>query len=84
MKKPPHKPRLLDVYRLPGFRVRSRLDRYECKPPVFVITFDRRQKKRDAAGAGKPVKAHMIGVGIGRAILAAATTKSIWTSRCAA
>ena len=84
MKKPPHKPRLLDVYRLPGFKVRSRLDRYECTPPVFVITFDRRQKKRVAAGAEKLVKERMIDAGIGRAILAALTTRSIWTSRCAA
>jgi hypothetical protein len=82
MKKPANKPRLLDVYRRPGFRVRSRLDRYECTPPVFVITFDRRQKKRVVAGAEKPAKGRTIDVGTGRAILAVLTTRCIWTSRC--
>jgi len=37
--------RLLDAYRVPGFRARSKLDYYDLEPPAFVITFDRRTKK---------------------------------------
>jgi hypothetical protein len=75
---------LLDAYRTPGFRARAHVDSYALEPPAFVITLERRQKKPFAAAAEKLIPASTTGSGAGRAILAAATTKFISTSRCAA
>ena len=74
---------LLDAYRTPGFQTRARVDSYALEPPAFVITLERRQKKRFAAAAEKPFPASTTGGGAVRAILDAATTKFISISRCA-
>ncbi len=75
---------LLAAYRVLGFRVRTRVDVYEGEHAAFVITLERRQKKRCAAHAERNVAVSMTGAGDGRAILGAADETSIWTSRCAA
>jgi hypothetical protein len=75
---------LLAAYRVPGFRARARIDSYEDKHPAFVITLDRRQKKRCAACAARHITASTIESGIARATSIAATTRCIWTSSCAA
>jgi hypothetical protein len=75
---------LLAAYRVPGFRARARVDSYDGKYPAFVITLDRRQKKRCAAHAARSVIAFMTNAGAARAILGAAGEKFIWTLRCAA
>ena len=72
------------AYRVSGFRVRARVDVYEGKHEAFVITLERRQKKRCVARAEWNAPVSMTGVGDALAILAAADEKSIWTSRCAA
>ena len=47
-------PTLRDAYKVSGFRGRARIDSYdELKHPAFVLTLDRRSKKRCAAGAEK-------------------------------
>ena len=43
---------LRDADKVHGFRVRARIDSDEHEPPAFVITLERRSKKRGAAGAG--------------------------------
>ena len=74
---------LRDAYKVSGFRVRARIDSYdELAHPAFVITLDRRSKKRCAVDAGRSAAAVTINAGGGRAILAAATGKSISTFRC--
>lgn len=75
---------LRDAYKVHGFRVRARIDSDEHEPPAFVITLERRSKKRCAAGAGKRAAAFTTNAGDGRAILAAGSTTFISTSRCAA
>jgi hypothetical protein len=75
---------LRDAYKVHGFRVRARIDSYEHEPPVFVITLDRRSKKRGAAGAGKRAAACTTNAGDGHAILDAGSTTGISTSSCAA
>jgi hypothetical protein len=45
---------LRDAYKVSGFRVRASIDSYdELDYPAFVVTLDRRSKKRCAAGAGR-------------------------------
>jgi hypothetical protein len=78
------KGRMLAAYHVPGFRARARIGVNESEPPAFVITLDRRQKKRCVAHAVRAVGASMTSAGVERAISGAADEKSIWTSRCAA
>jgi hypothetical protein len=73
---------LLMAYRVPGFRVRARIDSYEVKRLAFVITLDRHQKKRYAADAARRTTVSMTESGIAPATSIAAIAKSIWTSRC--
>ena len=75
---------LRDAYKVHGFRVRARIDSYEYKPPAFVLTLDRRSKKRCAADAGRRAAAFTTNAGDGRAILDAESTTFISTFRCAA
>jgi hypothetical protein len=88
MKKQPGKTpirNLRDAYQVSGFRVLARIDSYdELDHPAFVITLDRRSKKRCAAGAVKFAAVFTTSGGDGRAILDAAIGKSISTFRCAA
>src|ERR1700730_18458573 len=70
-------------YKVSGFRVRARIDSYdELDHPAFVVTLDRRSKKRCAAGAGRFAAAVTTSAGDGRAILAAAIGKSISIFTC--
>ena len=76
--------RLSDAYTVPGFRVLQRVDGHEFDRGIFVLTLDRRPKKRRGAAAAENVPtAFTTSAGDGRAILAAATGKSISISRCA-
>ena len=79
-----NKKTLLAAYRVPGYRARARVDVYEDKHPAFVITLERRQKKRCVAYAEQSATVSMTGVGDARAILDAAGEKFIWTSKCGA
>jgi hypothetical protein len=87
MKKHPDKTpnkNLRDAYKVSGFRVQARIDSYEeLEHPAFVVTLDRRLKKRCAAGAGRSAAAFTTDGGDGRAILDVAIGKSISTFRCA-
>jgi hypothetical protein len=74
---------LRDAYKVSGFHVRARIDSYdELDHPAFVVTLDRRSKKRCAAGAGRFAAAVTTSAGDGRAILAAAIGKSISIFTC--
>ena len=88
MKKQPDKApikSLRDAYQVSGFRVRARIDSYdELEHRAFVITLDRRSKKRSAADVGRFTTAVTTNGGDGRAILDAAIGKSISTFTCAA
>jgi hypothetical protein len=84
MGKQPDQKSLLDAYRVPGFRARARVDGIGGDLPVFVITLDRRSKKRCAAPAANLVAAFTTADGVGRAILATEGARFISTSRCAA
>ncbi len=76
---------LRDAYKVSGFRVQARIDSDdELEHPAFVITLDRRSKKRFAAGAGRFAAAFTPNAGDGRAILDAAIGKSISIFTCAA
>ena len=76
---------LRDAYKVSGFRVQARIDSYdELEHPAFVVTLDRRSKKRCAAGAGRLAAAFTTSAGDGRAILDAAIGKSISTFTCVA
>jgi hypothetical protein len=47
-------PTLRDAYKVSGFRVRAKIDNYaEVQHPAFVLTLDRRSKKRCAVDAVK-------------------------------
>jgi hypothetical protein len=81
MEKRLDKKSLLDAYRVPGFRARARIYGIDGDPPVFVITLDRRSKKRCVAVATNPVAAFTTTAGDGYAILAAAGARFISTSR---
>ena len=74
-----------DAYKVSGFRVRARIDGYEdLKHPVFVITLDRRSKKRCAADAGTFAAAFTANVGDGCVISVAGIGKSISPFKCVA
>lgn len=76
---------LRDAYKVSGFRVRARIDSYdELEHPVFVVTLDRRSKKRCAVDAGRSAAAFTTNAGAGRVILAAAIGRSISIFRCGA
>jgi len=79
-----NKQSLLMAYRVPGFRARARIDSYEVKRPAFVITLDRRQKKRCAAGAARRITVSTTDDGIVLATSIAVIAKSIWISSCGA
>jgi hypothetical protein len=79
MEKQPDKKSLLDAYRVPGFRARARVAGGDL--PVFVITLDRRSKKRCAVHAASPVAAFTTTAGVGRAISVAEDERFISTSR---
>ena len=74
---------LLAAYRVPGFRARARVETYEGKHPAFVLTLERRQKKRGAACAARRITAFTIEEGTGRAIWTAAERLFISTSTIA-
>lgn len=76
--------RLSDAYRVAGFRVQAKLDSYDHEPPAFVLTLVRRSKKPCVAVVENLVAAATTVAGAGRAILAAATEKSISIFKCAA
>jgi hypothetical protein len=88
MKNPPDRrtmPALRDAYKAPGFRVRAKIESYEeIKPAAFVVTLDRRSKKRCAGGAESFAAACMTNAGDGRAILGAEAGKFISIFTCAA
>jgi hypothetical protein len=88
MKKQPDKSSirtLRDAYRVRGFHVQAKIDSYdELKYPAFVVTLDRRSKKRFAADAGKFVAGFTINAGGARAILDAETGTFISIFTCAA
>ena len=74
---------LRDAYKVSGFRVRARIDNYdELDHRAFVVTLDRRSKKRCAAGAGRFAAAVTTNAGDERAILAAVIGKSISIFAC--
>lgn len=76
---------LRDAYKISGFRVRARIDSYdELKHPAFVITLDRRSKKRCAAGARQCVAAFTTNAGDACAILDAGIARFISIFKCAA
>jgi hypothetical protein len=76
---------LRDAYQVCGFRMKARIDSYEeLEHPAFVLTLDRRSKKRCAAGAGRFVAAFTTSGGAGRVTSAAAIGRSISIFLCAA
>lgn len=88
MKKQPDKTPIKswrDAYKVSGFRVQARIDSYdELEHPAFVVTLDRRSKKRFAVGARKFVAAFTINAGGARAILDAETETFISIFTCTA
>jgi hypothetical protein len=88
MKKPSDIPAcrtLRDAYKIPGFRVRARIGGGdELKQPAFVLTLDRRSKKRCAAGAARRATIFTASAGDVCAISIAATGKSISIFPCGA
>ena len=77
-------PTLRDAYKVPGFRVRAKIDSYDLDPPAFVLTLDRRSKKRCAGDAGSGAAAFTTSAGDGFATLDAGIGRFISTSKCAA
>jgi hypothetical protein len=84
MKNQSEKRTLLAAYRVTGFRVRARVEGGEEGSAGFVVTLDRRQKKRHAAGAERPIVDFTTGGGIGRGIWIAAGARCGSISRCGA
>jgi hypothetical protein len=83
--KPTAIPTLRDAYKVCGFRGRARIDSYdELKPPAFVLTLDRRSKKRGAAGAEKGAAAFTANAGDVGGTSVAGIEKSISIVPCAA
>jgi hypothetical protein len=60
--------KLLDAYKVAGFRTRTRIEGYASEPTGFVITLDRRSKKPSALAAGSDVTVFTTSVGGGLAI----------------
>ena len=76
---------LRDAYKVPGFRVRARIDSYDAlKPPAFVLTLERHSKKRGAAGVGKFAAVFMANAGGECGISVVEIGKSISSFKCAA
>ena len=74
---------LRDAYKVKGFRVQARIDSYDdLEHPAFVLTLDRRTKKRCAPVAGSFAGADTTNAGGGHATLAVATGRSISIFRC--
>src|SRR5258708_4115850 len=76
--------RLVDAYRVPGFRASSRVRGIFGDPKACVITLHRRSKKQYAAPVAKTTGFGTTGRPGGYASCRAAIGESIWTSRCAA
>ena len=76
-------PTLRDAYKVPGFRVRAKIDSYDLEPPAFVLTLDRRSKKQCVADAGSGAAAFTTSAGDGFATLDAGIERFISTSKCA-
>ena len=75
---------LRDAYKVSGFRVRSRIESYvELKHQAFVLTLDRRSKKRYAAAATSVAEVCTTNVGDARAIWDAAIAMCILILSCA-
>lgn len=70
--------KLLDAYKVAGYRTRSRIESYESEPAGFVITLDRRSKKPCARDAGSDAAVFTTSAGAGRAILDVGIGKFIW------
>jgi hypothetical protein len=79
----PNKRTLLTAYRVPGFRTQARVDSYDDNHPAFVITLNRRSKKRCAAAVEKSITASMTGAGTEHGISIVGIAKSISTLKCA-
>jgi hypothetical protein len=78
-------PTLREAYKVAGFRVRARIESYhEIKHPAFVLTLDRRSKKRRAADAEKCAAVFTANAGDVCVISVAGIEKSISIFRCAA
>lgn len=75
---------LLMAYRVPGFRARAHVEPYDGAHSAFVITLDRRQKKRCAACAARCITAFTTEDGFERAIWTVAAVPSISISSIAA
>jgi len=76
---------LRDAYRVAGFRVLARIEFYdELEHPTFVLTLQRRSKKRNAADAARCVTAVTASGGDGRVIFRAVDGKSTSISPCIA
>ena len=88
MKKQPDKTpikRLSDAYKVSGFRVSATVESYDdLKHPAFVITLDRRSKKRCAVDAGKFAVAFTTNAGDVPVISVAGIEKSISIFPCVA
>ena len=84
MKKSSDKTTLLDAYRVPGFRLRKHVDGYDLAKPVFVITLERRSKKRCAACAARRAATSTTRAGEGCVTSAAGIGKFISIFRCGA
>ena len=69
--------KLLDAYKVPGFRARTRIEGYASEPFGFVITLDRRSKKPCAPAAGSDVTVFTTGAGDGPATLGVGIGKFI-------
>ena len=75
---------LRDAYKIAGFHVRAKADGYdELKHPAFVLTLDRRSKKRCATGVERFADAFTASGGVVCGILIAGTGKFISIFKCA-
>ena len=84
MDQQPDKKTLLDAYRVPGYRARSRVDGYDHEPPALSSRLIGAQKNSVRRDAGRDAAAFTTSAGVGRAILAAEIGMFIWTLRYAA
>ena len=75
--------KLLDAYKVAGFRARSRIEGWEAERASFVITLDRRSKKPPARDAASDAAVFTTSAGVGHAILDVVIGKFIWPLRCA-
>ena len=74
---------LLEEYHVAGFQTRAQVEAYDdVSPAAFVVTLDRRSKKRCAAVAEKCTGVCTIVDGDARATLGAASERYISIFRC--